>query len=125
MYIIVCWLLEVMFPLQGGVWYIKIELVYINCSQRVLDATIYFFVKYGSIHFNIYGLTEAKVKTLGFFISSDIFVYLTSDTHAHGHWLDLEITTNSIAIENHVQASLPCLIICYPLYYYNSKSINC
>lgn len=92
MYIIVCWLLEVMFPLQGGVWYIKIELVYINCSQRVLDATIYFFVKYGSIHFNIYGLTEAKVKTLGFFISSDIFVYLTSDTMP----MDIGLTLKSL-----------------------------
>lgn len=58
------WLLEVMFSLKGGVWYIEMELVYINCSQRVLDAIIYIFsIKCGSIHFNIYGLTEVKVRS--------------------------------------------------------------
>lgn len=61
---IVRWLLEVMFSLKGEVWYIEMKLVYINCSQRVLDAIIYIFsIKYGSIHFNIYGLTEAKVSS--------------------------------------------------------------
>lgn len=60
---IVCWLLEVIFPLKEEVQTTEIELVYSNCSQGVLDTITYFSVKYGSIHFNTYCLTEAKVKS--------------------------------------------------------------
>lgn len=40
----------------------EIELLYITCRQRILDAIMYFSVKCGSIYFNIYDLKEAKVR---------------------------------------------------------------
>lgn len=77
----------------------EIELLYITCSQRILDAIMYFSVKYGSIYFNIYDLKEAKVRLRPFLTSSDIFVHLTSVTHAHGHLLELKSPATTLPLK--------------------------
>lgn len=55
---IVCWLLEVMFPLKGEVWSTEIELVY-----QLVRHYYNFSVKYRSIPFNIYRLTTTTKKS--------------------------------------------------------------